>query len=113
MFSWFFLSFFTLFPSGKLYLEEKKIEGIFITKLIARFFSEMFCKNVPKIPQEMKASMITVCLQQTMTEAEHNLPNPKFFDNWPSASAAELFGEMIRPIISLKNSAIGSRFLPL
>ena len=34
-----------------------------------------------------------------MTEAEHNRPIPKLFDNRPSASAAEVFGEKIRPII--------------
>ena len=28
---------------------------------------------------------------QAMTEAEHNRPNPKFFGNRPSASAAEVF----------------------
>ena len=39
-------------------------------------------------------------LYQTMTEAEHNRPNPKFFDNRPSASATEVFGETIRPIVS-------------
>ena len=38
-------------------------------------------------------------LVQTMTEAEHNRPIPKLFDNRPSASAAEVFGEKIRPII--------------
>ena len=36
---------------------------------------------------------------QTMTEAEHNRPIPKLFDNRPSASAAEVFVEIIRPII--------------
>ncbi len=34
-----------------------------------------------------------------MTEAEHNRPNPKFFDNRPSASAAEVFGEIIGLVI--------------
>ena len=38
-------------------------------------------------------------LKQTMTEAEHNRPIPKLFDNWPSALAAEVFVEIIRPII--------------
>ena len=38
--------------------------------------------------------------RQTMTKAEHNRPNPKLFGNRPSASAAELFCETIRPIVS-------------
>ena len=37
---------------------------------------------------------------QTMTEAEHNRPIPKLFYNWPSASAAEVFVEIIRPIMA-------------
>ena len=36
---------------------------------------------------------------QTMTEAEYNRPNPKFFDNRPSASAAEVFVEIIGLVI--------------
>ena len=47
---------------------------------------------------------IKLCMQlweiQTMTEAEHNRPNPKLFGNRPSALAAELFCETIRPIVS-------------
>ena len=35
---------------------------------------------------------------QTMTEAEHNWPNPKLFSNRPSASAAEVFGPINRPL---------------
>ena len=38
---------------------------------------------------------ITLAMQQTMTEAEHNRPNPKLFSNRPSASAAEVFGLLI------------------
>ena len=34
-----------------------------------------------------------------MTEAEHNRPIPKLFDNWPSASAAEVFCETIGLVI--------------
>ena len=41
-------------------------------------------------------------LLQTMTEAEHNRPNPKFFDNRPSAAAAELLGEIIGLVIYSK-----------
>ena len=44
--------------------------------------------------------LISAPAQQTMTEAEHNRPNPKLFVNRPSASAAELFCETIRPIVS-------------
>ena len=40
--------------------------------------------------------------KQTMTEAEHNRPIPKLFNNWPSASAAEVFGLSREPIIFLK-----------
>ena len=39
---------------------------------------------------------------QTMTEAEHNRPIPKFFGNRPSASAAEVFGETIGLVIYSK-----------
>jgi hypothetical protein len=39
-----------------------------------------------------------------MTEAEHNWLIPKFFGNWPSASAAEVFGETIGLVIYLKIS---------
>ena len=39
---------------------------------------------------------------QRMTEAEHIRPIPKFFGNWPSASAAEAFGETIGLVIYLK-----------
>ena len=38
-------------------------------------------------------------VHQAMTEAEHNRPNPKLFVNRPSASAAEVFFETIRPIV--------------
>ena len=43
-----------------------------------------------------------------MTEAEHNWPNPKFIDNRPSASAAEVFGHISK--ISIKNAF---HFVPL
>ena len=36
---------------------------------------------------------------QTMTEAKHNRPIPKLFDNRPSASAAEVFCEIIGLVI--------------
>ena len=38
-------------------------------------------------------------LVQKMTEAEHNRPIPKFFDNRPSSLAAEVFGETIGLVI--------------
>ena len=38
-------------------------------------------------------------MQQTMTEAKHNRPIPKLFNNRPSVSATEVFVEIIRPII--------------
>ena len=41
-------------------------------------------------------------LDQTMTEAEHNRPIPKLFDSRPSASDAEVYCEIIRPIVSQK-----------
>ena len=41
---------------------------------------------------------------QKMTEAEHNLPIPKLFSNWPSASAAEVFGLLREPIIFFENN---------
>ena len=34
-----------------------------------------------------------------MCITEYNRPNTKFFDNWPSASAAEVFGEIIGLVI--------------
>ena len=37
-----------------------------------------------------------------MTEAENNLPILKFFGNWPSASAAKVFGETIGLVIYSK-----------
>ena len=36
---------------------------------------------------------------QGMTEAEHNRPILKSFGNWPSVSAAKVFGETIGLII--------------
>ena len=39
---------------------------------------------------------------QTMTEAEHNRPIPKLFDNRPSASDAEVFCETIRLVIYIR-----------
>ena len=38
-------------------------------------------------------------LYQAMTEAKHNRPIPKLFDNRPSASAAKVFYETIGLII--------------
>ena len=38
---------------------------------------------------------MVIASKQTMTEAEHNRQNPKFFDNRLSASVAEVFGEII------------------
>ena len=70
--------------------------------------------NLFRIPA--KGQLISECLfdvsnfpkkqtkTQTMTEAEHNRPNPKFFDNRPSALAMEVFGEKFRPIVSPKTS---------
>ena len=52
-------------------------------------------------------------LKQTMTEAEHNRPIPKLFDNWPSALAAEVFCETIRPIVSQKNQVIYTQNIPI
>ena len=37
-------------------------------------------------------------MEQTMTEAEHSRPIPKLFSNRPSASAAEVFGPINRPL---------------
>ena len=39
-----------------------------------------------------------------MTEAEHNWPIPKLFDNRPSALAAEVFGLLRKPIIFFENN---------
>ena len=38
----------------------------------------------------------------SVAEAEYNRPNPKFFDNRPSASATEVFGETIGLVIFQK-----------
>ena len=43
-------------------------------------------------------------MDQTMTEAEHNRPIPKLFSNWPSASAAEVFGLLRELIIFFENN---------
>ena len=43
---------------------------------------------------------------QTMTEAKHNRPIPKLFDNRPSASAAEVFCETIGLVIYIQNIPI-------
>ena len=40
---------------------------------------------------------------QTMTEAKHNRPIPKLFDNRPSASATEVFCETIGLVIYIQN----------
>jgi hypothetical protein len=45
-----------------------------------------------------------VIVRQGMTEAKQNRPILKFFGNWPLASAAEVFGEIIGLIIYLKVS---------
>ena len=42
---------------------------------------------------------------QTMTEAEHNRPIPKFFGDRPSSAADEVFGKTIGLIVSKKCSA--------
>ena len=52
-------------------------------------------------------------LYQTITEAKHNQPIPKLFDNQPSASAAEVFCETIRPIVSQKNQVIYTQNIPI
>ena len=39
----------------------------------------------------------------TMTEAEHNRPIPKLFDNRPSSSAAKVFCETIGLVIYIQN----------
>jgi hypothetical protein len=41
-----------------------------------------------------------------MTEAEHNWPIPKLFDNRPSALAAEVFCETIGLVIYIQNIPI-------
>ena len=41
-----------------------------------------------------------------MTEAEHNWPIPKLFDNRPSASVAEVFCETIGLVIYIQNIPI-------
>ena len=41
-----------------------------------------------------------------MTEAEHNWPIPKLFDNRPSASAAKVFCETISLVIYIQNISI-------
>ena len=41
-----------------------------------------------------------------MTEAEHNRPIPKLFDNQPSALAAEVFCETIGLVIYIQNVPI-------
>ena len=50
---------------------------------------------------------------QTMTEAEHNWPILKLFDNRPSALAAEVFCETIRPIVSQKKQVICTQNIPI
>ena len=60
------------------------------------------------MPSEIKPS-----LHQTMTEAEHNRPIPKLFDNRPSASATEVFCETIRPIVSQKKQVIYTQNIPI
>ena len=50
----------------------------------------------------LKITAKIICTRQTMTEAEYNRPNPKFFDNRPSASATEVFGETIGLVIFQK-----------
>ena len=46
-----------------------------------------------------------------MTEAEHNRPIPKLFDNQPSALAAEVFCETIGLVIYIQNIPIIVSFL--
>ena len=46
-----------------------------------------------------------------MTEAEHNRPIPKLFDNQPSALAAEVFCETIGLVIYIQNVPIIESFL--
>ena len=43
---------------------------------------------------------------QKMTKAEYNRPIPKLFSNWPSASAAEVFGVLREPIIFFENNIL-------
>ena len=45
-------------------------------------------------------------VDQTMTEAEHNWPIPKLFDNRPAASATEVFCETIGLVIYIQNIPI-------
>ena len=48
-----------------------------------------------------------------MTEAEHNRPITKLFDNRPSASTAEVLCETIRPIVLQKNQVIYTHNIPI
>ena len=61
------------------------------------------CKKLQKSPNQETGLENRGCQKvlndQTMTEAEHNRPIPKFFGNRPSASAAEVFGETIGLVI--------------
>ena len=60
------------------------------------FHETYFGKEAQVFSKSIEASK-----EQTMTEAEHNRPIPKLFNNRPSASAAEVFGLSREPIIFL------------
>ena len=69
----------------------------YLTNNKKRIFS--FFRNL-EVKKKIRASIIDKHVYlAAMTEAEHNRPIPKLFDNRPSASATEVFVEIIRPII--------------
>ena len=73
-----------MLPTIPIIFEINTLCGLLISTLNRDFFF--------KFPYNFQATMV---IPQTMIEAEHNRPNPKFFDNRPSASATEVFGETI------------------
>ena len=74
----------------------------FVSNILRMTIKFIYSEKATKCCEISTVNFSYVVPVQTMTEAEHNRPNPKLFGNRPSASAAEVFGDMIRPIISTK-----------
>ena len=55
------------------------------------------------IIEGLRLSFLGGIHKRTMTEAEHNRPIPKLFDDRTSASAAGIFCETIRLVIYIQN----------
>ena len=89
-------------------LNSKKLKNqnllIHLSRLTHTYFQSSFIDFMKwkflRLIQILQWNLPWLALNQTMTEAEHNRPNPKLFGNRPAASAAELFCETIRPIVS-------------